>query len=153
MIRAWLAAALCLAATIGGAQTPTPEVPDPSFGDIAAVFPSNASPTGAIIVYNPNICAQIGPFACEFFRVHEHGHVASGHVFQPGKHPAAREAEADLYAATYANPQAVFAAWQLFMAGGSSSNWHTYGTPYQRANRLCNYAAQAGNWMGKLPCP
>lgn len=49
------------------AQTATPEIPNPQFGDIAAVFPHPGSPTGAVIVYNPIICRQIGAAACEFF--------------------------------------------------------------------------------------
>ncbi len=134
------------------AQTPTPEIPNPQFGDIAAVFPNPQTPTGAVIIYNPILCQQIGQ-ACEFFRVHEHGHVSLGHQFQPGIHPMARERDADQFAAANAHPYAVFAAWQLFMAGGSSANWHTYGTPYQRAHRLCVFAQQAGNWAGPVPCP
>lgn len=134
------------------AQTQTPEIPNPQFGDIAAVFANSNSPTGAIIVYNPIICQQIGQ-ACAFFRVHEHGHVAHGDQFQPGIHPMVREREADRFAASYAAPNAIFSAWQLFMNGGSSSNWHTYGSPYQRARRLCLFSQQAGNWIGPTPCP
>jgi hypothetical protein len=135
------------------AFTPTPEVPDLSLGDIAAVFPNPASPTGAVIVYNPTACQQMGTSACEFFRIHEHAHVALGHQFQAYAHPMIRERDADQMAAARATPDAVLAAWQLFMNGGSSSNWHTYGTPYQRANRLCHFAQAAGNWFGPNPCP
>jgi hypothetical protein len=134
--------------TLAFAQTPTPEMPNPNFGDIAAVFPNPSSPTGAVIVYNPVICAQIGAFACGFFRVHEHGHVALKHQFQPGIHPVARERDADRFAAFNAQPQQILAAWNLFRLGGSSSNWHTYGTPVQRAIRLCNFAKQSGRWIG-----
>lgn len=134
------------------AQTNTPEIPNPQFGDIAAVFSNPQSPTGAVIVYNPIICSQIG-LACAFFQVHEHCHVGLGHQFQPGIHPTFRERDADQCAASRANPQAVLVAWQLFMNGGSSSDWHTYGTPSQRARRLCLFAQQAGNWIGPSPCP
>lgn len=146
-------AALYLSISYAAAQTLTPEVPNPQFGDIAAVFPHPGTPTGAVIVYNPIICNQIGSAACEFFRVHEHGHVALQHHFQPSIHPMARERDADQFAARNANPQAVLAGWHLFMNGGSSANWHTYGSPYQRAKRLCNFAIQANNWIGPFPCP
>ena len=151
MIRA-LCALLIIATSTASAQTNTPEVPNPNFGDIAAVFSDPSTPTGAVIVYNPVICQKIGA-ACLFFRVHEHCHVALNHQFQPGIHPTIRERDADYCAAANANPQVVMAAWNLFMNGGSSSNWHTYGSPYQRANRLCNFAFQAGNWIGPMPCP
>ncbi len=134
------------------AKTQTPEIPNAQFNDIAAVFPHQGSPTGAIIVYNPLICRQIGR-ACAFFRTHEHGHVALGHHFQQGIHPVARERDADRFGATHSDPRAVYAAWRLFKGGGSSSNWHTYGSPDQRAHRLCSFAVQAGNWIGPYPCP
>ncbi len=139
-------------ATALNAQTATPEVANPGFPDIAAVFPHGQSPTGAVIVYNPALCQQIG-IACLFFKVHEHGHVYLGHQFQPGIHPVVRERDADHFAAIHASPQAILAAWQLFMSGGSSSNWHTYGSPPQRARRLCLFAWQAGRWIGPTPCP
>lgn len=147
----WLCISLLLTSN-ATAQTATPEVSNPQFGDIAAVFPHAGSPTGAVIVYNPNICRQIGAAACEFFRVHEHGHVYLGHQFQPFAHPTGRERDADRFAATNAHPEAVYAAWLLFRNGGSSSNWHTYGTPLQRAHRLCVFAQQAGNWIGPQQC-
>ncbi len=134
------------------AQTATPEYPNPNLQDIAVVYPYAYSPTGAVIIYNPYICQQIG-LACLFFKAHEHGHVYLGHQFQPGMHATARERDADQFAASVASPQAVYAAWRLFINGGSSSNWHTYGTPKQRARRLCLFAIQAGNWMGPTPCP
>lgn len=152
MIRYFCIFILALFSSLAHAQTPTPEIPNANFGDIAAVFPNPNSPTGAVIVYNPIICQQIG-MACGFFRVHEHGHVALGHQFQSGIHPTIRERDADRFAAKYAHPQEIFVAWQLFINGGSSSNWHTYGTPQQRAHRLCLFAQQAGNWIGPSPCP
>lgn len=143
---------IALTAPVVLAQTPTPEIPNPSFGDIAAVFPDFNSPTGAVIVYNPQICQSIGQ-ACLFFKIHEHCHVYLQHHFQPGIHPTQREADADRCAAANTHPQAVLTTWNLFMNGGSSSDWHTYGSPYQRANRLCNFAMQAGNWIGPTHCP
>jgi len=143
---------LLLSATSAVAQTASPEIPNPQFGDIAAVLPDPRSPTGAIIVYNPFMCQRIGPGACEFFRVHEHGHVFLGHQFQPYAHPTARERDADRFAAANAHPRAVLAAWHLFRNGGSSANWHTYGSPAQRAHRLCVFAREAGNWIGPPQC-
>jgi hypothetical protein len=137
------------------AQTLTPEKPDESYGDIAAVFRDAQSPTGAVIVYNPNICSSIG-LACVFFKFHEHGHVLHRHHLIPGIPPMISERDADRFAATNAPPQAVLAAWHLFRNGGSSSNWHTYGSPQARAQRLCRFARQAGKWTGpvgpQVPC-
>ncbi|MDQ0317797.1 hypothetical protein [Amorphus orientalis] len=134
------------------AQTPTPEIPNASLNDIAMVQQHPGSPTGAVIVYNPHLCNQIG-LACVFFKFHEHGHVALGHPFTMGVHPAALERDADRFAATHAPPPAIFTAWQLFMNGGSSANFVVYGTPYQRAHRLCVFSQQAGTWIGPSPCP
>jgi len=153
-IRLIVFAAVCLTFYIlpANGQTPTPEIPDPTFNDIAAVFPDARTPTGAVIIYNPNICNQIGA-ACGFFRVHEHCHVSLGHQFLgPRIHPVARERDADRCAAANAGSANVVAAYLLFRAGGSSSNWHTYGTPLQRARRLCLFAKQANNWAGPPNC-
>ena len=133
------------------AQTLTPEIPNWNHPDIATVFPDPWSPTGAVIVYNPGTCQQIG-LACLFAKFHEHGHVALGHHFQPGVYRMEQERDADRYAATYAPPQAVLAAWHLFMSGGSSSDGTIYGTPQERARRLCLFAQQAGNWIGPVSC-
>lgn len=134
------------------AQTATPEIPHMHLNDIAVVVPNGNSPTGAVIFYNPQICQQIG-LACHFFRAHEHCHVLLGHQFQAGIHPMIRERDADYCAARYAGSQAVRTAWYLFMNGGSSSDWHTYGTPQERGRRLCAFAMQVGNWNGPVPCP
>ena len=45
-------------------------------------------------------------------------------------------------------PGVVAAAWQLFVSGGSSPNWTLYGTPQQRAWRVCTWAKQMGKWVG-----
>ena len=144
--------AVLLALSGGGAvgQTATPEIPNPNMNDIAAVFPAPGSPTGAVIYYNPIICQQIGP-ACTFFKYHEHCHVYLGHLFKPGGQGFQIEAQADACAAANAPPQAVTAAAQLFLQGGSSANWHKYGTPQQRAQRICVWAQQVGNPVGP-PC-
>ena len=127
------------------AQFGVPEIPDPTLGDIAMVRPDPRY--GAVIVYNPIICQQIG-LACGFFRAHEYGHVVLGHQYMhPAYYPAAREASADCWAARNATPQEIQAAVQLFLAGGSSPNWQVYGNPYQRAHRVRQCAIQAGRWQ------
>lgn len=137
--------------SITEAQTATREIADWRFPDIAAVFPDPNSPTGAVIVYNPQICQAIG-IACGFFKFHEHCHVYLKHQFQPFMHSMVRERDADRCAAYNAPPIQVFHAWKLFIHGGSSSNWHTYGTPLQRARRLCLFAREANNWIGPSQC-
>lgn len=123
-----------------------PEIPNPALNDIAMVQPHPQY--GAVIVYNPIICSQIGP-ACGFFRAHEYGHIVYSHQFMhPGAYPAAREAQADCWAAANAPPNEVFAAVNLFWTGGSSQNWMVYGNPQQRAIRVRSCAIQAGNWIG-----
>lgn len=134
------------------AQTATPEVPTPGLSDIAMVVANPNSPTGAVILFNPALCQQIG-LACRFFAVHEHCHVMLGHHLQPRGNKMIAERDADNCAARSAPEQAVLAAWSLFMSGASSADWHTYGPPQDRARRLCLFAAQFGNWGGPYPCP
>jgi len=123
------------------------EIADPELQDIAVVKPN--SEYGTVIVYNPIICQKIGP-ACGFFKAHEHGHVALNHQYQhPSYYPAQREAQADCWAATNGIPEEIFAAYQLFMADGSSSNYQVYGNPQQRAQRVKHCAQQAGKWLGE----
>ncbi|MGR3525367.1 MAG: hypothetical protein ACU0CT_05130 [Paracoccaceae bacterium] len=147
-----VAAIFLLLSSSVGAQTATPEVPTPGLNDIAVVVAHPNSPTGAVILFNPSLCQQIG-LACRFFAVHEHCHVLLGHHLNPGGNTMLKERDADRCAAQNAPPQAVMAAWTLFMNGGSSSDWHTYGPPQDRARRLCLFAAQTGNWSGPFPCP
>ena len=53
-------------------QSQTLEIADSELHKIIQVFPDAASPTGAVIAYNPSKCRQIG-MACEFLQMHEHG--------------------------------------------------------------------------------
>lgn len=123
-----------------------PEIADPNLNDIAIVQPHPIY--GAVIIYNPYFCQQIGA-ACGFFRAHEYGHVTLGHQFMhPSAYPAQREAQADEWAAANAQPQEVLAAYYLFLNGGSSQNWQIYGHPQQRAARLRSYAINYGRWIG-----
>lgn len=103
---------------------------------------------GAVIIYTPNACFAIGA-ACGFFRTHEYGHIAMGHQFlQPGAYPARLEAQADCWAAENGVPREIYAAVQLFLAGGSSPNLRVYGNPIQRAERVRSCAIRAGTWIG-----
>ena len=139
--------ALCVASfPFVDAQGQVPEIPDASLPDIAMVRPDPQY--GAVIIYNPIACQQIGA-ACGFFRAHEYGHVVLGHQYlHPSAYPAAREGDADCWAASNGIPQEIYAAYVLFMNGGSSSNWQVYGTPPQRAQHIRACAINAGRWIG-----
>ena len=122
------------------------EIADPQLNDIAIVKPHPQY--GAVIVYNPNLCQQIG-LACGFFRAHEYGHIALNHQYlHPSAYPAVREAQADRWAAFNGKANEILAAYYLFLNGGSSANWQVYGNPQQRAARLRQFAIEAGNWLG-----
>lgn len=122
-----------------------PEIADPSLPDIAIVKPHPQY--GAVIIYNPHICLQIG-LACGFFRTHEYGHFVLKHqLMQPSAYPAEREAQADCWAAQNGVPNQIFAAVQLFLTGVSGPNWQFYGPPQLRAQRVRECAIQAGKWF------
>ena len=101
-----VAAIFLLLSSSVGAQTATPEVPTPGLNDIAVVVAHPNSPTGAVILFNPSLCQQIG-LACRFFAVHEHCHVLLGHHLNPGGNTMLKERDADRCAAQNAPPQAV----------------------------------------------
>lgn len=132
-----------------GAFAQVPEIADSNLQDIAEVRSAH-NQYGAVILYNPKICNQIGA-ACGFFRAHEYGHVVLKHQYlNPAAYPAVREAAADCWAATNGIPNEIYSAYQLFMAGNSSSNWKIYGNPQQRAQRVKNCAVSAGKWIGPV---
>ena len=85
------------------------------------------------IAFNPQICRQLGPDLCEFFRTHEYGHVNLRHLERGVAAPQA-EAEADIWAARNASPSAVRAAKEFFLSGKGGSRVH--GTPQERARRM-----------------
>lgn len=133
-------------APVEGLSAQVPEIPDYSLPDIAMVRPDPQY--GAVIIYNPTTCQLMGP-ACGFFRSHEYGHVFLGHQYlHPAAYPALREAQADCWAAQNGNPREILAGVQLFLNGGSSSNWQVYGNPLQRAQRVRACAIQVGKWLG-----
>ena len=136
-------------------QSQTLEIADPELHKIIQVFPDAASPTGAVIAYNPSKCRQIG-MACEFLQMHEHGRIKLG--YQPAKAGALAqnleflELEADKFAAINASPQVVFAGWQFFRTGYAGLSHESYRQPQLRAKRICEFAQQVGNWIGPVPC-
>ena len=136
-------------------QAQTLEIADPELRKITEVFPDAASPTGAVIAYNPSKCRQIG-MACKFLQIHEHGRIELG--YQPAKAGAlgqdleVLEREADKIAAINASPQVVFAGWQFFRTGYAGLSHESYRQPQLRAKRICEFAQQVGNWIGPVPC-
>ena len=112
-----------------------PEIANPNLPDIAMVTLDGFG--NPVIVYNPILCQRAGPALCEFYRVHEYGHIALGHAFVQSW-PWRREAEADCWAAQNAPPAAVEAAYQWFSAGGGATPQH--GSGWQRAQRLAQCA-------------
>lgn len=121
---------------------PVFEIPYPGLPDIAVVRAVEG--VGTVIFYNPVLCAQAGQELCEFFRMHEYGHIAMGHlrVACPDDETRKREeAEADRWAAQHAATHAVQAAHRHFQAGGGETPVH--GTGRQRAARIALYAGIA----------
>lgn len=111
------------------------EIPNSNLPDIAMVTIDGYG--NPVIIYNPILCQQAGPALCEFYRVHEYGHIVNGHTIVP-KWPWQKEAEADCWAAQNASSAAVMAAYQWFSIGGGASPAH--GTSWQRAARLSQCA-------------
>lgn len=115
------------------------EIPDPNLPDIAIV--SSVEEVGTVIFYNPVLCTQAGVELCQFFRMHEYGHIAMGHLSNniPNQETRKREeAEADRWAAQNASSYAVRAAYRHFQAGGGETPVH--GAGKDRAARVALYA-------------
>lgn len=130
-----LAVALVAAAAVstgptGAANAQVPEIAYPGLPDIAMVQVVNGQ---VVILYNPVTCAAAGPALCGFYRAHEYGHVALGHVAL-GTFPPQAEAEADCWAARAAGQAEVQAALAYFSSGGGGDL--THGSGPERAQRL-----------------
>lgn len=120
------------------ASAQVPEIPTPGLPDIAVV---RATPNGPVIFYNPQLCQQVGPLLCAFYRTHEYGHVALGHAFVP-VWPQVAEFQADCWAAQNAPLPVVQAAIQYFLQGGGSTPVH--GPGLARAQRVGRCAGLPG---------
>jgi len=120
-------------------NAPIFEIPNPNLPDIAGV--RSIEGVGTVIFYNPALCAKAGQELCEFFRMHEYGHIAMGHltVSNPDQETRKREeAEADRWAAKNAPTYAVKAAHRHFQSGGGETPVH--GTGRERATRIALFA-------------
>jgi hypothetical protein len=115
------------------------EIPDLKLSDIAIV--SSVDGVGTVIYYNPVLCTKAGAELCQFFRMHEYGHIAMGHLSNSNPDQETRkreEAEADRWAAQNAASHAVRAAYRHFQAGGGETPVH--GAGKARAARVALYA-------------
>lgn len=117
------------------------EIPVPQLNDIAM---ASIDAQGPVIYYNPGLCQRVGPLICEFFRAHEYGHHARGHIYREmfNANPYNRawvrqeyEKEADCWAAANAPIQSSRAAMVYFarMQGPYRPDWY-HPTGYQRAD-------------------
>ena len=87
------------------------------------------------VEYNPRTCARLGTDLCSFFRAHEYGHIALGHL-ERGTPVRQAEYEADVWAARNSSPSARSAAIRYFRSGKGASIVH--GSGQARANRVAN---------------
>lgn len=87
------------------------------------------------VEYNPRTCARLGADLCSFFRAHEYGHIALGHLER--RTPVRQaEYEADVWAARNSTESARSAAIRYFQSGKGGSIVH--GSGQARANRVAN---------------
>jgi hypothetical protein len=92
---------------------------------------------GTVIYYNPVLCVEAGPELCQFFRMHEYGHIAMGHLSNTNPDEETRkreEAEADIWAAQNVASRSVQAAYRHFQAGSGDTPIH--GAGKERAARV-----------------
>lgn len=153
---------LCLFSSV---QAQVLELPDPNLPDIAMVtWHTGPIPqlgiqfyNGPIILYNPGVTAQVGPFLTAFFRTHEYCHIVLNHIQQQFffSNPLNRswmsqthEFQADACATqtllSQGNVNAVRAAIQWFLGQGPIQ-WVPSHPPGQaRANNIVQTAANMG---------
>ncbi|ESZ89341.1 hypothetical protein KT71_002883 [Congregibacter litoralis KT71] len=116
------------------------EIADLSLTDIAM---ASYNRYGPVIYYNPDICFDVGPLVCEFFRAHEYGHHYRGHLkreyFEANQYNRTwlrrgYEKEADCWAAANTHPKISLAAISFFVSlqGPTRPSWY-HPTGYQRA--------------------
>ena len=120
------------------------EIPNPNLPDIAVAWYDQMGP---IIVFNPIVVQQVGPYVSTFFRAHEYGHHNLGHIQQsmvsgPVNYQWTRisfERDADLWATqvlfNQGNYAAIEAAIMHFRSGKvAPSPLHPH--PIQRASYI-----------------
>lgn len=99
---------------------------------------------GPVIYYNPDVTQQAGPLLTEFFRAHEYGHHALGHIQRefveanPYNRAWVRqnfEKEADCFAAKNISTDALRTAMLFFKMkfGHNRADWY-HPTGYERAS-------------------
>lgn len=119
-------------------------IPDPKLPYIAKI---RAQARGAVVVYNPDTCKEIG-IACGFFIDHASAHAHLNHLLLvPEAYTSMSEDQADCWVAKNSNPKEVYAAVQLLLDDNRDPNLYITGNPVQRAEKIRACAEQAGNWF------
>lgn len=119
-------------------------IPDAKLPYIAMI---RAQPRGAMVIYNPDTCEEIGT-ACGFFVDHASAHAFLNHLLLPPEaYPAMLEAQADCWVAKNGKPEEVYAAVQLLLDGNRNPDINIIGDPALRAEKIRACAEQAGNWV------
>jgi hypothetical protein len=119
-------------------------IPDTKLPYIAMI---RAQARGAMVIYNPDSCEEIGP-ACGFFIDHASAHAHLNHLLLPPEaYPTMIEAQADCWVAKNGKPDEVYAAVQLLLDDNRNPNLYITGDPAKRAEEIRACAEMAGNWI------
>jgi len=106
-----------------------------------------AQPGGAMVIYNPDSCREIG-IACGFFIDHASAHAHLNHtLLPPDAYTTRSEDEADCWVAKNGKPEEVYAVVQLFLDDNRNPNLYITGDPALRAEKIRDCAEVAGNWV------
>jgi len=106
-----------------------------------------AQARGAIVIYNPDTCEEIGT-ACGFFIDHASAHAHLNHLLLPPEaYPTIIEAQADCWVAKNMNPKEIYAAVQLLLDDNLNPDLNIIGDPALRAEKIHACAEVAGNWV------
>ena len=106
-----------------------------------------AQPRGAMVIYNPDSCEEIG-IACGFFIDHASAHAHLNHLLLPPEaYSPISEAQADCWVAKNGKPDEVYAAVQLLLDENRNPNLNIIGDPALRAEKIRACAEVAGNWI------